>query len=70
MASKRREYYSRRYECGRKVRHVKKSSAKAHASMHKGFSAYKCRWCGFWHAGHTPKKRRKRHNKGMVYEQS
>jgi len=55
MSSKRAK---RRKECERKSRYTeygahKRAAALAHATGQR-ISAYRCKWCGGWHVGHTP----------------
>lgn len=57
MASKRR---LRRKACGNKVKHATHDEAilVAHKTARKykqRLSAYKCKYCGSYHVGHTPK---------------
>lgn len=57
MASKNRR--ARRKECGHKQRYQERHQAEGAAravSKRKGetLGFYLCRWCHFWHVGHTP----------------
>lgn len=61
MASKRRQ---RRKSCDGKVRYATENAAKSAAyqlaQLHgERMNAYKCQFCGGWHAGHTPAKVRR-----------
>jgi len=61
MASKRRV---RRKQCQHKKRHPDQQSARYHRFLlnqkdGEQMNVYKCRFCGGWHVGHQPRKRRK-----------
>lgn len=61
MASKRRlNRAARKKECGTKVRYASKAEAERACRdvarrEKKHLSGYRCRFCGFYHWGHTPR---------------
>jgi len=61
MASKR---HLRRKSCEGKVRHESQEDARVAIkrdfwNAHERVGAYKCKFCGGWHVGHTPHKIRR-----------
>lgn len=58
MASKRAK---RRKSCEKKIRHETKEAANAQRFLATHYvAAYPCSFCGGWHVGHPPQKKRTR----------